>query len=305
MSMPSATYTERRTALAVRAGSYMELTKPRIASLVLVTVAVAAFVGSATRPDPLLLLHTLLGTALIAASASALNQWIERKSDAFMQRTADRPLPSGRLSAAEVLLVGSAAVIGGVLYLGAVVNWLTAMIGLMTWFLYVVVYTPMKARTPANTVVGAVSGALPVLMGWTAVGGPLSLATGGLTAATLFFIVYLWQFPHFMAIAWIYRNQYAAAGLQMLPVVDSTGRRAGVQAIVAALALLPVSLLPALDRLAGPVYIAGALGLSGIYLYYSTQFFLDRSETTARRLLRVSLVYLPALLGLLMLVPLV
>jgi heme o synthase len=305
MSMPTASYAERRTAWAVRAACYWELTKPRIAALVLVTVAVAAFVGSWTRPDPLTLLHALVGTALIAASASALNQWVERRSDALMERTADRPLPAGRISAAEVLLVGIAAAVVAVLYLGAAVNWLTAMLGLLTWFLYVVVYTPMKAHTPANTVVGAVAGALPVLMGWTAVGAPLALSAGGLKAATLFFIVYLWQFPHFMAIAWIYRNQYSAAGLQMLPVVDPTGRRAGVQAMVAALALLPVSLLPVLDRLAGPVYIAGALLLSGIYLYYSIQFFLERSEDSARRLLRASLVYLPALLALFMLVPLI
>ncbi len=305
MSMPTASYAERRTAWAVRAACYWELTKPRIAALVLVTVAVAAFVGSWTRPDPLTLLHALLGTALIAASASALNNWVERRSDALMERTADRPLPAGRISAAEVLFVGIAAAVVAVLYLGAAVNWLTAMLGLLTWFLYVVVYTPMKAHTPANTVVGAVAGALPVLMGWTAVGAPLALSAGGLKAATLFFIVYLWQFPHFMAIAWIYRNQYSAAGLQMLPVVDPTGRRAGVQAMVAAVALLPISLLPVLDRMAGPVYIAGALLLSGIYLYYSIQFFLERSEDSARRLLRASLVYLPALLALFMLVPLI
>jgi protoheme IX farnesyltransferase len=305
MSMPTATYAERRIAIVSRAACYLELAKPRIAALVLVTVAVAAFVGSWTRPDPLLLLHTLAGTALIAASASALNQWIERRSDALMDRTADRPLPAGRIAASEVLLVGAAAALAAVVYLGTLVNWLTAMIGLLTWFLYVVIYTPMKSRTPANTVVGAIAGALPVLMGWTAVGAPLALSEGGLKAATLFFIVYLWQFPHFMAIAWIYRDQYAAARLQMLSVVDPTGRRAGVQAVVAALALLPVSLLPALDRPAGPVYIAGALLLSGVYLYFSTQFFLQRSELSARRLLRASLVYLPALLALFMLVPLI
>jgi protoheme IX farnesyltransferase len=301
--MPTATCADRRTALSLRLASYVELSKPRIAALVLVTVAVAAFVGSWTRPDPLLLVHTLLGTALIAASASALNQWLERTRDALMPRTADRPLPAGRIAPAEVLIVGATAGLAGVLYLGALVNWLTAMVGLLTWFLYVVVYTPLKALTPANTVVGAVAGALPVLVGWTAVGAPLALSSGGLAAATLFFIVYLWQFPHFMAIAWIYREQYAAARLQMLTVVDPTGRRAGVQSIVAAMALLPVSLLPALAGFVGAWYFAGALMLSGVYLYYSTQFFLDRSEPCARRLLRVSLVYLPALLGLLILTP--
>jgi protoheme IX farnesyltransferase len=304
MSMPSATCADRRTALSVRVASYVELSKPRIAALVLVTVAVAAFVGSWARPDPLLLLHTLIGTALVAASASALNQWLERASDSRMPRTADRPLPAGRISPAEVLFAGASACVAGVLYLGVLVNWLTAVIGLLTWFLYVVVYTPMKALTPANTVVGAVAGALPVLIGWTAVGAPLALASGGLQAATLFFIVYLWQFPHFMAIAWIYREQYAAARLQMLTVVDPTGRRAGVQSVVAALALLPVSLLPMAEGLAGSWYPACALVLSGAYLYFSMRFFLERSEPSARRLLRASLVYLPALLGLLMTLPL-
>jgi protoheme IX farnesyltransferase len=305
MSMPTLTLVEGPCTLTSRVANYVELTKPRIAALVLVTVAVAAFVGSWGPPDPMLLAHTLLGTALVAASASALNQWIERKSDALMDRTADRPLPAGRVRAAEVLLLGSTGVAAGVVYLAVAVNALTAMIGLLTWFLYVGVYTPMKPRSPANTIVGAVAGALPVLMGWTAVGAPLALSAGGLKAATLFFIVYLWQFPHFMAIAWIYRDQYANAGLQMLTVVDPSGHRAGVQAIVAALALVPVSLLPVFDHFAGPEYIAGALLLSGLYLYYSTRFFLERSDRSARRLLRASLVYLPAIMGLFMLVPLV
>lgn len=303
MSMPSATCADRRTVLSMRLANYLELSKPRIAALVLVTVAVAAFVGGWTRPDPILLLHTLVGTALIAASASALNQWLERSSDSFMPRTAERPLPAGRISPAEVAAFGVAMVVAGVLYLGAMVNWLTAVIGLLTWFLYVVVYTPLKAVTPANTIVGAVAGALPVLIGWTAVGAPLALSSGGLNAASLFFIVYLWQFPHFMAIAWIYRDQYAAARLRMLTVVDPSGRRAGLQSIVAAMALLPVSLLPALAGFAGAWYLAGALMLSAVYLYYSTRFFLDRSEPSARRLLRASLIYLPALLALLILAP--
>ena len=195
MSMPSAMYAARRSALSMRLATYFELTKPRIAALVLVTVAVAAFVGGGTRPDPWLLLHTIFGTALVAASASALNQWIERHSDRLMQRTADRPLPSGRLSAVEVLVFGGLVAIAGVLYLGLTVNWLTSLVGLLTWFLYVVVYTPMKTITPANTVVGAIAGALPVLIGWTAVDAPLALSAGGIKAATLFFIVYLGNFP--------------------------------------------------------------------------------------------------------------
>jgi protoheme IX farnesyltransferase len=252
----------------------------------------------------MVLLNTLLGTALVAASASALNQWLERKSDALMLRTAERPLPSGRISAAEVFAIGASAAAAGVLYLGLAVNWLAAAAGLVTWFLYVGVYTPMKARSAANTVVGAIAGAMPVLIGWTAAGAPLALSAGGLKAATLFLIVYLWQFPHFMAIAWIYRDQYAAARLQMLTVVDPSGRRAGVQSVVAAIALVPVTLLPLLN-FAGPVYLAGAVLLGGLYLLHSLQFFAARDEKSARRLLRTSLVYLPALLGLFMFVPLV
>jgi protoheme IX farnesyltransferase len=297
--MPTATYAAGRASIASRMLCYLELSKLRIAALVLVTVVVAAFVGGWARPEPLLLFHTLLGTALIAASASALNQWLERDRDALMQRTTDRPLPAGRVSAAEVLILGTCEVIAGIIYLGMAVNWLTAAIGLLTWFLYVAVYTPMKARTPANTVVGAVAGALPVLMGWAAVEAPLALANGGLTAAVLFFIVYLWQFPHFMAIAWIHREDYAHAGMRMLTVVDPTGRRAGVQSVVAALALLPVALLPALDRTAGIWYLIGALGLGGAYLFFSVQFLLARSERSAKQLLRISLIYLPALLALL------
>jgi protoheme IX farnesyltransferase len=297
------TLADRRTTVLARAASILELTKPRIAALVLVTVGVAMFVGSGGRVPPLVLLHTLLGTALVAASASALNQWLERKSDALMARTADRPLPSGRITAAEVFALGGSAAAAGVLYLGLAVNWLAAMAGLVTWFLYVGVYTPMKARSAANTVVGAVGGAMPVLIGWTAVGAPLALSAGGLKAATLFLIVYLWQFPHFMAIAWIYRGQYAAARLQMLTVVDPSGRRAGVQSVVAAIALVPVTLLPVLN-FAGPVYLAGAVFLGGAYLLHSLQFFAARDEQSARRLLRTSLIYLPALLGLFMLLPL-
>jgi protoheme IX farnesyltransferase len=173
-------------------------------------------------------------------------------------------------------------------------------LGLLTWFTYVWIYTPLKRLTPANTAVGAVAGALPVLMGWSAVGAPL-----GLKAFTLFLIVFLWQFPHFMAIAWIYRHQYAAAGLQMLPVVDPSGRRAGAQAVVSALALVPVSLIPAVLELAGGAYFGWALLLGVCQLCCALVFLWKLDEASARRLLHASLVYLPAVLLLLMLGPLV
>jgi protoheme IX farnesyltransferase len=283
---------------------YVELTKPKISVLVLVTVAVSMFVATWGPPSPWLLLHTLIGTALVAASASALNQRLERSSDALMDRTVSRPLPAGRLTERDAPLFGAGTIVVGLLYLALAVNWATAILGAATWVLYVAVYTPLKRVTPLNTVVGAIAGALPTLMGWSAAGGSFSLSAGGMTAATLFVIVYLWQFPHFMAIAWIYRRQYDAAGLKMLTVVDPTGWRAGQQAVVAALALLPVSLVPALLH-AGPVYFAAAIGLGLVYFGSSVRFCVRRDDASARWLLRASLVYLPALLFMIMLVPLV
>ena len=291
----SVTYADRRTVLSARAADYLELTKPRIGVLVLLTVAVSSLVAGNGWVDSAILSHTLLGTALVAASASALNQLLERKSDAKMPRTADRPLPGGRLSGRQVLWFGGVTIVAGAVYLAVAVNLLTAALGLLTWAMYVWIYTPLKSRTPANTAVGAVAGALPVLMGCSAAGAPL-----GLSALTLFLIVYLWQFPHFMAIAWIYRLQYRSAGLQMLPSVDLSGWRAGRQAIVAGLALLPVSLLPALSlEHGGGMYFAWALALGLGQLACAAAFFARRSDATARRLLRASLVYLPALWGLL------
>jgi protoheme IX farnesyltransferase len=242
-------------------------------------------------PDVWLLAHTIIGTVLVAAGASAWNQWMERHTDALMDRTSDRPLPAARLGGREVVIAGTLSSVIGAGYLALAVNVLTALLGAVTWLLYVGVYTPLKSRSPANTVVGAVAGAMPILMGWTAVGGRLNLS-----AATLFLIVFLWQFPHFMAIAWIYRRQYAAAGLKMLPVVDPTGFRAGAQALVAALALVPVSLLPALISFAGPTYFVWALVLSLGQLLCAAAFLLRMNEYTARTLLRASLIYLPALL---------
>ena len=303
MSMTSLTIESRRSLLLARAADYVELTKPRIGMLVLVTVAVAAYVASWGAPSPLLLANTLLGTALVAASASALNQWLERDSDALMDRTLDRPLPAGRLSSIEVLLFGAGTAVAGFLFLALAVNVPTALLGLSTWFMYVWVYTPLKSRTAANTMIGAVAGALPILMGCAAVERlPMAFSdVDAVKAAMLFLILFLWQFPHFMAIAWIYRHQYGAAGLKMLPVVDPSGRRAGAQAILAALALLPVSLIPLSLRLAGPLYFVLVLLLGTHYAIHSARFCIHRDEASARGLLKSSLVYLPALMALLVL----
>jgi heme o synthase len=281
-----------------RAADYLELTKPRIAVLVLVTLAMSSYIASWGRPDWSLVLHTLFGTALIAASSSAANQWLERFSDARMRRTADRPLPAGRLGGAQVLTFTAVTLIVGAVYLATVVNTLVAFWGLLTWMLYVCVYTPLKQYSPWNTGVGAVAGALPILMGWSAVGAPLTWR-----AFALFGLLFLWQFPHFMAIAWIYREQYRRAGLRMLTVVDPTGRAAGVQAVLASLAMIPISFAPALLQrdLTGLLYLSGALALGFGLVLCSLLFLVTREERTARILLRATLLYLPAILALMML----
>jgi protoheme IX farnesyltransferase len=294
----SLTIEARRATSPLQWIDYLELTKPRIAMLVLVTVAVAMCLAGWGPPNAWLLAHTLLGTALVAASASALNQWLERDTDACMARTADRPLPAGRLSGVQVLSFSALTIAVGVVYLAVAVGLVTAALGLLTWALYAWVYTPLKRRTPSNTAVGAVAGALPVLMGWSAV-APLDLR-----AWSLFLIVFIWQFPHFMAIAWIYRQQYAGAGLKMLTTVDASGYRAGAQAMISALVLIPVSLVPCLLQPAGEMVFAWALLLGVAQLVCAVLFFVQLSERSARRLLLASLVYLPAMMGLLVLGPL-
>jgi protoheme IX farnesyltransferase len=245
----------------------------------------------------MVVLHTLLGTTLVAASASALNQWLERESDARMPRTENRPLPGGRLTGKQVAWFGAVTILLGTLQLALVVRPLTALLGLATWATYVWVYTPLKSRSSVNTVVGAVAGALPVLMGWSAV-APINLP-----ALALFAIVFLWQFPHFMAIAWLYRREYAQAGMRMLTVVDPSGIRAGAQAVVTALWLVPISLLPVVLHVAGGVYFAWALAAGVAQLACAVAFLAKLDETSARRLLLASLVYLPSLMLLLMLGP--
>lgn len=299
MSATTITIAPRRALVIGRLADYVELTKPKIAILLLVTVAVACCVARWSQPEPWILLHTLLGTLLVASSASALNQWLERRRDSLMPRTASRPLPAGRLTSLEVLCFAAVTIVIGVIHLAWTLNLATAFVGLLTWFLYVWVYTPLKSRTAWNTAVGAVAGALPVLMGWTSSGTAIDER-----ALALFMILFLWQFPHFMAIAWIYRKQYASAGLKMMTVVDPTGRRAGVQAVLAALALLPVSFVPAIMAPGAALYMSAALVLGVGQLACAVAFCAHKDETSARRLLRASLVYLPALLTLLMFAPL-
>jgi protoheme IX farnesyltransferase len=279
-----------------RLADYLELTRTRVGVLVLFTVATGAWLAARGMPDLVSLLHTLLGTGLVVAGASALNQFLERHSDALMQRTENRPLPAGRLQPVEVLAVGLALGFVGVAYLAmALRHPVAALVAATAFVSYVFVYTPLKRKTTLNTLVGAVPGALPPVIGWTAVTGSLDREV-----IVLFLIVFLWQVPHFLAIAWIYREDYARAGLQMLPVVDPHGGMTGRQMVAYCLALVPISLMPVVLGLAGPIYLAGAVLLGLGFLNYTIGFSQAHSVQQARRVLRASLIYLPALLALLL-----
>ncbi|MEX2168819.1 MAG: heme o synthase [Pirellulales bacterium] len=288
-----------RLRLSARISDYVELTKPRIVLLELVTVIVGMYLAAPGQLTAGLLAATVIGTTLTAASASILNQWLERDRDGRMERTADRPLPTGRIGAGEAVFLGAATFAAGIVTLALGVNWSTALVGVLCWTIYVVAYTPMKTRSTLNTAIGAASGALPILMGWTAGGGSFDLVALGLVG-----VLYLWQFPHFMAIAWLYRRDYAAAGYQMATVDDPSGLRAGAIAVSGALALLPISLVPALAPHSGSplVYCVWAVILGLLQLATASMFLAARNDQSARRLLRASLVYLPCWLGLLLMV---
>jgi len=282
-----------------RVADYVELTKPRIVVMELVTIVAAAHLATPWGVDPFVLLHTVLGAALVAASAGAFNQWCERYTDARMVRTANRPLPAGRLQEIEVVWFGTVTFIVGTIELLAFVGPLTAAVGVATWLIYVLIYTPLKTRSPLNTVVGAISGALPILIGWTATGAPVDMRALSLVA-----VMFLWQFPHFMAIAWLYRADYVRGGQRMLTVVDPSGFRAGSQALIGALVLVPVSLVPAMSPQAGSpaIYCGWALVLGGAQLVAAMLFLIGRSDESARRLLRMSLLYLMCWMGLLLII---
>ncbi len=280
-----------------RALDYLELTKPRIAVLVLATVVAGFLLASRQGVDGWHLLHAVIGTSLVAGGASALNQWWERQRDARMPRTANRPLPSGRLLPTEALTFGITLGVCGTLYLLlALPSPLAAGIAAFTFACYVGVYTPLKPVTTWNTLIGAVPGALPPVIGYTAVTGRLDAA-----ALTLFLIVFVWQIPHFFAIAWMYRHQYARAGLRMLPVVDPNGRRTATQMVLFCLALLPIGLLPVYLDAAGWLYGIGSVLLGLTFLVAAWRFCRRRDDTRARRVLRASLLYLPGMLLLLLL----
>jgi len=269
---------------------YWVLIRPRILGAVLFTIAVAAMVtGRDVRWWPLLA-HALVGTGLVIVGAIALNQRLEHGTDALMLRTARRPLPTGRLSNAQVTLFGAVASIAGILYLYWLVTAATVVLAVVSWVIYVWVYTPLKLFTTWQTPIGAVTGAMPTLLGAAAVNRPTALI-----ALVMFGIVFFWQFPHAMAIAWIYRHEFAAADVKVATVVDPSGRTAAWMAVTGAVALLAVSLVPSGCHVLGWGYALAAAVLGLGYLAASIDFLLRTNDATARRLLRVSLVYLIAI----------
>jgi protoheme IX farnesyltransferase len=269
----------------------MELTRARLNLMVVLTTAIG-FVMAVAGPFPLLLfVHTVIGTALVAAGSSALNQVMERRVDAAMHRTANRPIPSGRLSVDAALAIGVGISVLGLAELALAVNLLTALLGAVTLAGYLFLYTPLKRVTSLATVVGAVPGAIPPVMGWTAVRDGV-----GLEAWALFGILFLWQLPHFLAIAWMYREDYQRGGLPMLTVLDPDGRLTARQMILYCSALLPVSLLPTALGMNGLLYFASAVVLGLGYLAFCFVFARQVSRQTALRLMLASVLYLPALL---------
>lgn len=275
-----------------RVRDFVELCKPRIAVVGLYTVAVGFFVGSRGNWDAALLLHSLFGIGFVAVACSALNQFMERDTDPLMDRTAGRPLPTGRISSSEALLFGLTAGLIGLIWLAMKVNTLTATLGAATLVSYVCFYTPLKRWTSLCTVIGAIPGALPPVLGWTAAGGELDAG-----AFSLFVLLFLWQFPHFLAIAWLLRQQYANAGLKMMPRLS--GRGIGLLAVVYGTALIPASLLPRFSGLAGDFYALTAIGLGVAYLWSAIEFARQGNDATARRVLWASFMYLPTLLAVL------
>jgi heme o synthase len=284
-----------------RLADYVELTKPRIAVMVLFTVAIGYVLGTTTvnartsaGGNSLILFHVMFGTALIAAGANTLNQWLERRSDSLMRRTMNRPLPSGRLQSMEVLLFGVILSVVGIGYLILTIpNWVTPIVATITLLSYVLIYTPLKTVTTFNTIVGAVPGALPPLIGWCA-------ATGSITSQgwALFLVLFFWQLPHFYAIAWMYRQDYANGGLRMLPMLDKSGRLTGFSMVLSCAMLVAVSLIPVFMKYTSVMYLLGAL-LLGIWFFASTvKFYQLRTDHQARKVLRASLLYLPGVLGL-------
>jgi protoheme IX farnesyltransferase len=282
-----------RQATREKLGAYVELTKPRITFLIALTSAAGFILGSKAAVDYRLLLHMLAGVSLLSSGIATLNQYMERDLDRLMRRTAMRPLPTGKLTPAQAFAFGTLLTLGAEIYLALLVNPLSAILGASVIVGYLFCYTPLKTRTSLSTVVGAFPGAVPPLLGWAAARGQI-----GIEAWVLFAILFAWQFPHFLAIAWMYKEDYARAGIVMLPVVEPEGRITGQQIVIWTLLLLPVSLFPAALGTSGTVYFYGAIILGLLFLLSSIMAALSTSRQNARRVLLASVLYLPVLFGL-------
>lgn len=279
---------------------YIALTKPRITWLILMSTGVGYFFGLKSGwqglPSWLLLIHTVIGTGLVASGTAALNQWYEREADAKMRRTEKRPLPAGLLQPNNALVFGILVALVGTLELWLGVNALAAELGLGTLASYLFLYTPLKQRSHLSTVIGAVPGAMPPLIGYAASNGALDRE-----AMALFFLLFIWQFPHFLAIAWMYRDDYARAGIRMLPVVEPDGQSTSRQIVLYASTLIPVSLFPVFLGMSGKIYLVGALLFGGWFLYTGVRVAFDRTNQRARQVLLASVIYLPVIYGLMVL----
>ena len=274
---------------------YLALTKPRITWLILMSTAIG-YVFGAKSWNPFTLLHTIVGTGLIASGTAALNQWYEREADGKMRRTQGRPLPSGQLDPTRALLFASAISIIGFVELVFGANLLTGLLGLFTLLTYLFIYTPLKQRSPHCTTIGAIPGAMPPLIGYAAASGTLTWE-----AWALFAILFVWQFPHFYAIAWMYREDYERAGIRMLPVVEPDGESTARRIVLYSMALLPISLLPRYLGMTGNVYAFGAVAMGALFLYTGFRIVNDRTRQRARSVLLASVVYLPMLYALMLL----
>jgi protoheme IX farnesyltransferase len=273
--------------------AYARLTKVRLTSLVVATTAVGYLMAGGPRPDAAAMAWTLMGTALAAAGSMALNQVQEVARDARMERTKNRPLPAGAIARRHALVFGLVTAVLGLAVLAAMATALTALLGLSVVLVYTLVYTPLKPRTPLCTLAGAVCGAIPPMMGWTATGATLSFSAWVLAG-----VLFLWQIPHFLALAWLYREDYERGGFRMLPLVDRSGRVTGQMVVLYSLALLPVGVLAALGGMTGWVFAAGSLALGSGLLVMALRLAALRTEPVARRLFLATLAYLPLLLGL-------
>lgn len=286
--VPSAAESETHRRLG---SDFAELVKARLTLLVLLTTAVGFYLGSAGVVNYVALFHAVFGTALAAAGAAALNQWWERRLDALMQRTKRRPIPAGRMLPRDALMVGSLLAIAGVSYLTIACNWLSAALAAATILIYIFAYTPLKRISTANTLVGAIPGALPPMIGWAAASG--QLAPG---AWSLFAILFFWQMPHFFAIAWMHREDYARAGFQMVSRGDETGTRSASQSVFFCIVLLLVSGIPAFLGVVNSIYVLVELILNGLFIFVAMRFLRTQVVADARKLFLASIIYLPLLL---------